>query len=529
MHRSHLAPLLVLLAGCEARQVRIEIVTDFDLQLVPITPADQAPFQGDVTLTLLADSPGVRETLPLGSADDSIWTLDGLDPLDDTRLGLLLTAPGASIDPIDPADVLAWGRTPPITASTGSLVMPVIVSTFGRIAEMGALEGSRIAHGAAIAALPDGDVLLFGGTEAIASGGTAIASSSVQRLDRTDEALVFATVGYIPELFGDDAGRIWATATPVDTPDGTRVLVAGGRPSFTLPGNAAGQGFLWDPATHEVVWDAPLPAARSQHLAFTVATGDVLLVGGLNGSGQAPPSSRLTFDWFRVGELAFEEGGQVTETGVGSLHLAIADLGVDGVMTCGGGITGTALGNDVLAPQQGCVRIGTDNATFPLPDLPDGPRLGHGMTTLASGLVLMTGGVQLPPSLLETSPAVATAWVFDPDPAERTWTAVGDMVSPRAGHVLVALSDGRAMVVGGSDLLGFRLSTALGNTPFCPEIFDPDTGSFSLDDGCSQAARGVFPRVASSPGYGAFILAGSHDDGGGDVWGLVNQGPSSGP
>ena len=37
------------------------------------------------------------------------------------------------------------------------------------------------------------------------------------------------------------------------------------------------------------------------------------------------------------------------------------------------------------------------------------------------------------------------------DPSTNTWSAAGDMSSPRAGHASVLLADGRALVLGGLD------------------------------------------------------------------------------
>jgi hypothetical protein len=71
--------------------------------------------------------------------------------------------------------------------------------------------------------------------------------------------------------------------------------------------------------------------------------------------------------------------------------------------------------------------------------------------------------------------------VLDPatlDAAGAAWRAVGPMGTPRLKHVLVALRDGRALVIGGSP----DDETPLEST----EVFDPDTERFSAGPGLHE-------------------------------------------
>jgi N-acetylneuraminic acid mutarotase len=63
---------------------------------------------------------------------------------------------------------------------------------------------------------------------------------------------------------------------------------------------------------------------------------------------------------------------------------------------------------------------------------------------------------------------LASAELFDPD--LNMWTSAGNMASPRAFHSAKLLGDGRVLVVGGQDGIGF---------PSEVEIYDPPTNSWS--------------------------------------------------
>lgn len=90
------------------------------------------------------------------------------------------------------------------------------------------------------------------------------------------------------------------------------------------------------------------------------------------------------------------------------------------------------------------------------------PRTGHTITTLLDGRILIVGGWdgRVPITLL------ATAEVFDPETL--TFTPTGSMSVARNGHAAARLADGRVLITGGDESLA---SSA--------EIYDPATGRFS--------------------------------------------------
>ncbi len=85
--------------------------------------------------------------------------------------------------------------------------------------------------------------------------------------------------------------------------------------------------------------------------------------------------------------------------------------------------------------------------------------IGFAAAQLADGRVLVTGGADY------GRPAEAAT--YELDPATRCWAAGVPMSSPRRGHTMVALADGRALVAG-----GFRGEGAGGELA-TTEIFDP--------------------------------------------------------
>ena len=110
-------------------------------------------------------------------------------------------------------------------------------------------------------------------------------------------------------------------------------------------------------------------------------------------------------------------------------------------------------------------------------------RLANGNVLVAGGTVNVAAG--------EESPALAAASVFDP--ATRRFADVGNMVIPRAGHRIVPLLDGGALVVGGA-----QDATA--------ERYDPATGTFTVtgamsDPGVATAVRLLDGRVLVIHGW----------------------------
>jgi len=89
------------------------------------------------------------------------------------------------------------------------------------------------------------------------------------------------------------------------------------------------------------------------------------------------------------------------------------------------------------------------------------PRARHTATLLTNGKVLIAGGKSSGP-LSSAETLLANAELYDP--ATRTFTATGNMTSPRTGHTATLLPDGTVLIFGGSSRFA--------------ELYDPATGTF---------------------------------------------------
>ena len=111
------------------------------------------------------------------------------------------------------------------------------------------------------------------------------------------------------------------------------------------------------------------------------------------------------------------------------------------------------------------------------------PRDHHTATLLASGEVLVVGGG--PGSEISTPTGegvLSSALLYDP--ATNAWRATGALRGARAGHRAAQLVDGRVLVAGGGDRVGYPCAAI---HPHCmiadsigtAEIYDPASGTFT--------------------------------------------------
>lgn len=260
--------------------------------------------------------------------------------------------------------------------------------------------------------------------------------------------------------------RFSQTATLL--PDGT-VLVAGG---MQANGDYQASAELYDPAGGKFGAIASMNSARACHTAAILPDGKVLLAGGSDGSGTHLASAEL----YDPKTRRFVPTGNLTTPRCGAVAVALKNgkvllAGGDGAheydRLASAELYDPATGRFIAT---GSMRV---------------PRAGHAAVMLADGRVLVLGGGSAghyPNVTIESS-----AEVYDPGTGH--FTETGSMLLARHKFAAQLLSDGRVLVVGGSNNQDWRGRYA------STELYDPKTGRFSSGEKMHEErfklARGV--------------------------------------
>jgi len=174
-----------------------------------------------------------------------------------------------------------------------------------------------------------------------------------------------------------------------------------------------------------------MQAARDEHAAALLASGNVLLAGGIDANRKALDSAEI----FDAHSRKFLPTGKLREARFNHTMTALA--GSRGVLVVGGEQEyGRA---DALHSVE---LFSESDGQFVLVSRLKVPRARHRSVLLADGKVLVTGGSDASAQTLDS------AELFEP--TTNSFRLVGRMKSARKDHTATLLGDGRVLIVGGS-------------------------------------------------------------------------------
>jgi N-acetylneuraminic acid mutarotase len=230
-----------------------------------------------------------------------------------------------------------------------------------------------------------------------------------------------------------------------------KVLVVGGQ-TLGAPFQTFATAELYDPVTGAWTATGSMSSGRENHIAVRLTNGKVLVAGGYSVEQQAQLRSAELYDpatgtWSATGNL------------VTARELATPVILTDGRVLVVGGVE---RGSNPAPTNTAEIYDPATGAWSPAGVL-SANRGGHTATLLGNGTVLVAGGTTGP----FTNPVLhASAELYDP--ATGMWSATGSFGTARAYHQAVALANGRALIVGGSNVV----STTYAAT----DVYDPGTG-----------------------------------------------------
>jgi hypothetical protein len=319
----------------------------------------------------------------------------------------------------------------------------------------GSMATDRRAGG--IARLPEGRILVVGGTDTSGVDGTA--------------STFYATA----EIY-DPATGTWSATDSLNT--GGRVLFSsGGLPGWKVlftggwNGSAAlSSAEIYDPDTDAFTAAGSMTRARMEHRAITLFDGRVLITGGFNSAG-TPTATAEIYDP-STGNFSATAGNMAAARAAHRVNtVADGKILITGGFGAGGAPLATA---ELFNPATG--------AFSPAGSLAQA-RARHGATVLPSGEVLVTGGNDGGGLLASTEIYNPETDAFIPGPA---------LGQARQGHVSQLLSNGLVLISGGDNnpSTDWDIQTNLLSST---ELYDPATDTFATTGAKVNATSGGLP------------------------------------
>ena len=287
------------------------------------------------------------------------------------------------------------------------------------------------------------------------------------------------------EIFNPSTGT-WAPAPPMNRPRSRhtavllpngRVLVAGGVTVTPDGGEAATRtAELFDPASRTWVETGSMSADRYHHTATLMTGGRVVIVGG---AGNAAPFVHKTAEIYDPSTGRFQPIAPLTKHRF--LHRAIkvpdGPVLYRGIKIPDGPVlivTGGDFPSHCDSLRTAEVYDPVADAWSPIASMSDA-RSAHVDALLPDGRVLVAGGWSLPVGTCPVAgPTSMTASSQVLDATTGQWQAAGSLGSPRGAIANVQLSDGRVLIAGGRVPDGDRTARTA-----TAELFDPGTLSWS--------------------------------------------------
>lgn len=350
-----------------------------------------------------------------------------------------------------------------------------------------------------VASLPGGSLAelsatILPGGDILVAGGSHLAAATWEVRTATYRFEV-ATETWKPVAPMNEA-RSWTAAVALAS---GKVLVSGGLSAQIADQPALASAETFDPASATWSPTGAMHHARVYHSATLLQSGKVLVVGGYPGtywgtSTVLPLASAELYDpatgeWSETGSLQVARGFHAAAL------LPSGKVLVVGGNTDGHAATGTT-SVEIFDPADGNWHAGVSQQV---------PTQRPTATRLVSGKVLVTGGCQIDYACGEE---MRGAWLYGQDGA---WTEARRMDFPRDGHVAVLLSTGKVLLAGGDQ------GTANG---LPASVYDPEANAW-MTTGPMQAWHGYSGAGAPLPGGKALFMGGALDFGGGSASNVV--------